>query len=659
MIEDINAIKKAARSLCVHAINNGFQFEAIHRYRNKNGEIIYYRNRLKHPDGNKKIFPMHQNQTGNFCLGEPPEFKDKPKPLYRLDLLAKNPEAAVIIVEGEKATNALNQFFSKQGLNAQYVAITSGSASSAKMADWTPITNRNCIIWPDNDDPGIKYAYEVFEHLNNLKCKSEILDLRNFDLPVGADCVEWIEKNPDASINDFLKIPTLLIDLKGEKNSKVVTPLTDHETIKNLANLSILEYGRIRKDTAATLGIKVSSLDQLVKEKRNQMQEDQEEQLFIDPDPEPWNEPINLSILLTEITNAIQRFIFCSIETAHAATLWVAMTWVIDIVRVAPLAVITAPEKRCGKSQLLAIFGKLVKKPIPVSNITSAALFRTIDATQPTLLIDEADTFMLNNDELRGVINSGHTRDSAYTIRLVGPEHTPKRFNVWGAKAIAGIGNLADTIMDRAIRLELHRKFVHENIEKIRDAEPDLFITLKSKLVRFAQDYFEPISNSKPMLPKELNDRAQDNWEPLLAIADLAGTEWGIFARSAALKLSNNIQEESISMELLTDIYEIIKNKDRITTENLLSALRSDQEKRWFTYERGSPMNARQLSKQLKLFGIRSKSVRFNYDIKKGYTTDQFADVFNRYISVLPVTTSQANDYNDFDVTEPLLVTDK
>lgn len=659
MKEDINAIKQAAESLCVHATNNGFKRETIYRYRNKNGEIIYYRIRLKHPNGSKKFFPMHQNQNGKCCLGEPPEFKDSPKPLYGLYLLAKNPEATVIIVEGEKATNALNQFFSKQSLDATYVTITSGGASSAKMADWAPLSNRKCIIWPDNDEPGIKYAHEVFEQLNNLKCKTEILDLRNFNLPEGADCVEWLEKNLDASINDFLKIPPL-IDINIEKNSQVVIQSTDDETIKDLAALSIFDYDRVRKDKAAILGVKVSSLDQLVTKVRSQKQVDQKEQLLVDSDPEPWNEPINLSILLSEITSTIQRFIFCSIETAHAATLWIAMTWVIDIVRVAPLAVITAPEKRCGKSQLLAIFGKLVKKPISVSNITPAALFRTIDAKKPTLLIDEADTFMLNNDELRGVINSGHTRDSAYTIRLVGTEHTPTIFNVWGAKAIAGIGNLSDTIMDRAIRLELRRKLVHENVEKIRDAEADLFITLKSKLVRFAQDYFEHISKSKPIFPDELNDRAQDNWEPLFAIADLAGVEWGVFARSAAIKLSNIMQEESVSMELLTDIQQIIiKYKDRITTEDLLSELCSDKEKRWSTYERGLPINARQLSKLLKLFKIYSNTIRIGQTTKKGYTKDQFSDVFNRYLSVLPVTTSQANDYNDFYVTKPLLVTDE
>lgn len=660
MMEDLSITRKAARGLCINAINNGFVPEAIYTYRNKDGGIIYHRNRLKHPNGKKIFLPMHQIKNGQYFLGEPPEFKSNPKPLYGLDLLAKNPEATVIIVEGEKATNALNKFFNQQELGTKYVAITSGGANSDDKADWLPISNRSCIIWPDNDEHGIKYAYRVFKQLNSLKCKVVILDLSNFNLPEGADCVEWIEKNLDASINEFLKIPTL-IDEQIEKSFQIAT-LTDDENIKYLASLSILEYDRVRKSKAETLGVKVSTLDQHVKFVRkeiSQKQTNQEKQLFVDLDPEPWNEPINLSILLFETTSTIQRFIFCSIETAHAAALWITMTWIIDVVRVAPLAVITAPEKRCGKSQLLAIFGRLVKRPIPVSNITPAALFRTIDAMQPTLLIDEADTFMNSNEELRGVINSGHTRDSAYTIRLVGTEHTPKRFNVWGAKAIAGIGNLADTIMDRAIKLELYRKLINESIEKLRDAEVDLFITLKSKLARFAQDYSDHISKSKPIFPEGLNDRAQDNWEPLFAIADLASPEWSTFARNAAIKLSKNIQDESVAIELLTDIQEIFKNRDRIKTEDLLSELCKDQEKRWSTYQKGLPITARQLSEELKPFKIHSKSLRIDYGTKKGYTKDQFNDVFNRYLPNLSVTTAQPNDHNDFCVTELLPVPDK
>ena len=138
--------------------------------------------------------------------------------------------------------------------------------------------------------------------------------------------------------------------------------------------------------------------------------------------------------LLDEICATVRRFIVCEPKVAIAVALWIAFTWLIDRVDVAPLLVITAPEKRCGKSQLLSLVGFLSFRPLPASNISSAAVFRVVEAHAPTLLLDEADTFMKENEELRGVVNSGHTRQSAFVIRTVGDEHEPKRFSTWGLR---------------------------------------------------------------------------------------------------------------------------------------------------------------------------------------------------------------------------------
>lgn len=312
------------------------------------------------------------------------------------------------------------------------------------------------------------------------------------------------------------------------------------------------------------------------------------------------------------------------------------MTHFIDVVQVAPLAVITAPEKRCGKSQLLTLLGKLVNRPLTASNISPAALFRAIDAWQPTLLVDEADAFMRENEELRGLINCGHTRDSAYIVRVVGENFTPTRFNVWGAKAISGIGHLADTLMDRAVVLELRRKLPNESVDRLRHAEPELFNTLAAKLARFADDYQHSVRVARPHLPEALNDRAQDNWEPLLAIADVAGGNWPQLARSAALKLSGSESDAmSIGVELLADIQEIFDTKkiDRIFIADLIATLCDDDEKPWATYNRGKPISPRQVSTRLHGYGILSKSIRIGYDNKKGFHKDQFQESFNRYLN--------------------------
>jgi putative DNA primase/helicase len=75
-----------------------------------------------------------------------------------------------------------------------------------------------------------------------------------------------------------------------------------------------------------------------------------------------------------------------------------------------------------------------------------------------SLLVDEADSFLGEKEELRGILNSGHTRDAAYVVRTVGDEHEPRRFSTWAAKAVAMIGHLPDTLADRSIIIPMRRR---------------------------------------------------------------------------------------------------------------------------------------------------------------------------------------------------------
>lgn len=452
----------------------------------------------------------------------------------------------------------------------------------------------------------------------------DLFDMLNEEL--GTESV--VQEESATNNLDSVEVPTL--DLNA-----AIDPMddgSDDATIKRLSKLSPLEYDRIRKAEAERLNIRPTTLDKLVfAERKGAVNTGLEIE-----NVEPWPEPVNPEQLLTDISVCVSRFIVCEPDTANTVALWAAMTHFIDVVQVAPLAVITAPEKRCGKSQLLFLLGRLVNRPLSASNISPAALFRAIDAWQPTLLVDEADAFMKENEELRGLINCGHTRESAYVVRVVGENFTPTKFNVWGAKAISGIGHLADTLMDRAVVLELRRKMPHESVERLRHAEPGLFNMLASKLARFADDYRSQVWAARPHLPEQLNDRAQDNWEPLLAIADTAGGDWPQLARSAALKLSGTESDSmSIGVELLADIQEIfdIKKSDKLFTADLINALCDDDEKPWATYNRGKAIAPRQVSSRLKGYGIESKTIRIGYDTKKGFTKDQFQESFDRYLN--------------------------
>ncbi len=439
------------------------------------------------------------------------------------------------------------------------------------------------------------------------------------------------------------------IEAPDVNTSSAPTTPTDKEEFARLAAMRPTEYDRVRKEEAKRLGIQVKTLDDEVKAIR--AGDSVVNHLPFD-DIKPHSEPVDPAQVLDQVVEFICRHIVMDKAQAYAMALWVAMTWFIDDVEVAPIAIITAPEKACGKSQLLSILGYLVARPLPAANSTASFLFRAITTWRPTILIDEADTFIRGNDELKGLVNAGHTRANAYVGRTVavGDGHEPRLYDVWSAKAFAGIAlerHLPDATMSRGIVIGLRRKMATETVSRLRHADRKAFTELAAKLARFADDCSQQVRLARPTLPDELGDRDQDNWEPLLAIAECAGPAWVKRATEAALVLSRK-NEESVSTgnELLSDIQYVFESKgvDRISTADLITALIADDEKPWATYNRGKPLSPRQLSKQLAAYNIKTKTVRFKQATPKGFALAQFEDAFARYLSPPQPEAQQRNE---------------
>lgn len=414
---------------------------------------------------------------------------------------------------------------------------------------------------------------------------------------------------------------------QSQKNEDIIDT-----QLKSLAKLSMLDYVKQRKAKAKELGVRASDLDRIVKDMQGETEDGSGELVKI---VEPWDGPVNLADLLDEINAVIERHIVCNAEVKTAATLWIAYSWCIEHVPFAPLAIITAPEMQCGKTQLLEVMGRLSRKPLMASGITPAAVFRVVDAQRPTLLIDEVDTFLKTNEELRGIVNCGHSRTSPNIIRTVGDNHEPKAFNVFGAKVLCGIGKLPDTIMSRAIILPMRRKLSSEKVTRLRHADKDQFLRLSRQLARFELDYGPIVGAAKPSMPEALGDRDQDNWETLLSIADLAGGVWPKIARSSALALCDKSTDKGTSSEeLLSDINTAFdrKNTRRFTSVELLEALLEDPEAPWATWNRGRPLSGRQLCSKLREFDIVACSIKTNGRVTSGFKLEQFNDAFARYL---------------------------
>jgi putative DNA primase/helicase len=418
--------------------------------------------------------------------------------------------------------------------------------------------------------------------------------------------------------------------------------------ICRLARLRPVAYEHERQDAAERLGVRVSVLDRLVKVERDSEEPQGQGTPLVFEEPEPCAEPVDLGDLLDDIADLLSRHVILPAGAADAVALWISMTWAAEHADCAPILLVKSPMPRCGKTTLLDVIGELARRPLPAASITASALFRAVEMVKPTLIIDEGDAFLAASDELRGVINCGHTRTTAFVIRTVGDDHEPRRFDTFGPKVIAMIGSPAATILDRSIVIELRRRLPSESVERLTRAARRAFAPIRSRLARWTADHGHKVEYLDPDIPSVLNDRAADSWRPLLAIADLAGDDWPDRARSAAVTLAGGAEPVDMGTELLADVRAAFQRAagDRMTTAELLTELVADDLRPWKTLNHGSPMSPRQLAKRLAGFDVRPQTIRLPTGrTAKGYLRERLTDAFARYLPILSVTPSPGADF--------------
>jgi putative DNA primase/helicase len=411
-------------------------------------------------------------------------------------------------------------------------------------------------------------------------------------------------------------------------------PDTDESAIQELAVLPMLAYQRRRTESAKQLGIKVGALDKLIRDAREKAGD--LEAALPHWNVEPSREPVDCATLLGDIERTFTRYIMLPKGAGVALALWTLHTWTVDSGDISPFLVLVSPTKRCGKTNTLIVLFYLTPRSELASNISASALFRYVEVVRPTLLIDEADSFVKDNEEMRGILDSGHTKAAAYVIRNVevNGEHKPRRFSTWAPKAIATIRGLADTLEDRSVVLTLQRKPKTAKIERLRKRDSSEFASLRRQAFRWAEDNLSALADPDPAIPDALNDRAADNWRPLLAIADLAGGAWPQRGRESACLLSGEGHDSSsFNVELLADIRLAFGETDMIRSIDLVAKLVADPERPWAEWKRGKPLTQKQLAGLLAPFGIGSETVHIpGLADAKGYRRARFEEAWGAYL---------------------------
>lgn len=352
------------------------------------------------------------------------------------------------------------------------------------------------------------------------------------------------------------------------------------------------------------------------------------------------------AVVLDAVREALTRYVVLpSAEAVDAVVLWVAATHAVDRFEHATRLAIHSPEKRCGKSRLLEVVESLAHEPMPTTNASVAALFRVVGSAgdrPPTLIIDEADRLFGtkkaddDNRELIGLLNNGF-RPGKPTWRCVGPQQVATAFPNFAFAALAGIGRLPDTIEDRAVNITMRRRLPGEVVAKFR-LRTDLpaMRGLCSSIAEWVATVGEELEAPVVSVPDELEDRAQDAWEPLLAMADAAGGEWPQRARLAAVALTreqaDDDTERSTRLTLLGDVRKVFieDGGEFVSSTDLLAALRAMSESPWGDYD----LTTRRLAKYMSEWKVRPD--RNKSGTARGYRLADLRDPFARYLPSEP-----------------------
>jgi Protein of unknown function (DUF3631) len=628
-----------------------------HIYRDKDG-VVRFRKVRNAPGREPRFWLERADERGGWVKGA----KDvNTKIIYRINEVTKaiTDGRVIACVEGEKDADNLWSLGIAATCNAH------GASEPGKRPKWTKahseqLAGADLVVFNDNDAAGYEHADVTCKLSVGVATRVRRLDLKPHwsDIPKGGDISDWLAAGHTredldkliADAPDYQLSAQARQESAGNETAGNGGTIDDAAELEKLARMTPLDYERARKDAGKRLGIsRLSLLDGLVKAKRTELGLEGGDGLqghaIEFPDPEPWPELVDGAALLDGLAKDIRKHVVMSDAARDACVLWVVHSYLLDRLMITPRLGIHSPVKGCGKTTLLDVIGQLVFRPLPAANCSASSIFRVVEGFRPCLLIDEADSFLRDNEELRGVLNSGHRRGGA-VLRNVGDDHEPRAFSTYSAVAIALIGQLPGTLADRSVTIDLTRRKPDEAIEPFRFDRVEHLAELARKLMRWTADNAEAIAATEPQMPAGLYNRTADNWRPLLAIATAAGGDWLARGHKAALASANADVDEMSRLELLlgdvrdvfdgliSDVDGISSAQERISSAHLIEKLCAIVPRPWGEYgKRKKPLTQNQLARLLKPLAIVPQKARIGTETPNGYYRHQFVEAWERFLS--------------------------
>tara|TARA_A100001015_G_scaffold255560_1_gene297084 strand:- start:857 stop:1942 length:1086 start_codon:yes stop_codon:yes gene_type:complete len=343
--------------------------------------------------------------------------------------------------------------------------------------------------------------------------------------------------------------------------------------------------------------------------------------------------------LIEQICNVFQQTVYCDEASRLVLAIWAACTWFPEQFDFFPRLYLVSVVKGSGKTTCLEVLNRVSYQPIPASSISEAAIYRILDKGFSTLLLDEVDNMGLDQrGPLLRILNAGHQKDG-FAIRCGDSKQNFEaiRYKCSGFVAFAGIdGFITDTLLGRSIQINLVPSKKTPGLKRLSKVDSKLIDSIKHGLgmLRDNQTFLKQL---KEFEPSELyQNRTQDNWEPLMKVAGVAGKALSsrLFEASHQLESNKAVDDEDVKIVLLTDIRRVFydSNLIKIHTSRLVDCLSNLEDSRWSTYNRGRPLNTHQLTKWLRSFKLKTERIKVDGKTSTGYRIEQFDPIWDSYL---------------------------
>ena len=346
------------------------------------------------------------------------------------------------------------------------------------------------------------------------------------------------------------------------------------------------------------------------------------------------------------VENYFRRYVVYPSEHALTAhTLWIPHTYLMDLWDITPRMGFFSPEPGSGKSRALEVSRRVAHNPMPTASITGAAFMRMVHDGDYTIFIDELEGIYTNaaardaNSALTSVLNAGFESD-AIAHRCESKTNKPETFNIYAPVMLAGLNRakLPDSLKSRMIAVHMKRRLPGDELAEFRkrhaeaEAKP-----IREALEEWCSEAEGKIDLDALSMPAHIRDRDADIWEPLFAIAKVAGGDWPErIAAAATWFVTARVDEsaDSSGLRLLRDCVAILDQPHTRTCEPdwLRAQLFNLTDAPWGTWgKKGTGLTTFMLKQWLKDYCIKPYTVKVAGRAVKGYHVNQFKDETARY----------------------------